>query len=213
MNHDGNLMKFRVWMRVTRILGLLSLGLAAGACGGLPQRPVVPAIYDLGLGEAVSAAPAVLPSRIEVRAPSWLSTSAMQYRLDYRQPAQRQVFAESRWAAPPAEMVERRLLQALSAPSSTGGGCRLRLEIDEFTQAFDAPEASTAVVVARAELLPPRGENALARRVFELREPASNADAKGGVMAFRKASDRLTNEVAGWMAGPAANAATAACRR
>lgn len=206
-------MTLRAWKRGARILGVLCTGLALGACGGLSQRPVAAAIYDLGLAEAVSPAPAVLPSQIEVRAPSWLATSAMQYRLDYRQPAQRQVFAESRWAAPPAEMLQRRLLQALSAPSSTGGGCRLRLEMDEFTQAFDAPEASTAVIIARAELLPPRGENALARRMFALREPASGADAKGGVTAFRKAGERLTNEIAGWMAGPAAGAATAACRR
>ena len=188
---------------------MLCTALSLGACGGLPQRSVVPAIYDLGLAGAVSPAPAVLPSQIEVRAPSWLATSAMQYRLDYRQPAQRQVFAESRWAAPPAEMLERRLFQALSAPSSTSGGCRLRLEVDEFTQAFEAPEASTAVIVARAEVLPPRGENALARRMFELREPASSADAKGGVTAFRKAGERLTAEIAGWMA----ESAVGACRR
>ncbi|AKU11939.1 putative lipoprotein [Azoarcus sp. CIB] len=133
----------------------------------------------------------------------------MQYRLDYRQPAQRQVFAESRWAAPPSEMLQRRLLQALLAPSATSGGCRLRLEVDEFTQAFEAPAASTAVIVARAEVLPPRGENALARRMFELREPASSADAKGGVTAFRKAGERLTTEIAGWMA----ESAVGACRR
>lgn len=202
-------MTSRGWKRGVRILAVLCAGLALGACGGLPQRRTVPAIYDLGLAESVSPMPAVLPSKIEVRAPSWLATAAMQYRLEYRQPAQRQAFAESRWAAPPAEMLERRLLQALSSPSSTGGGCRLRLEIDEFSQAFDAPESSAAVISARAELLPSRGENGLARMSFEMREPASSADAKGGVTAFRKAGDRLTNEIARWMGGPAAGA----CRR
>ena len=209
MNHHATLMTLRAWKRGARILGVLATGLALGACSGLPQRPIAPAIYDLGLAGAVSPAPAVLPSQIEVRAPSWLATSAMQYRLEYRQPAQRQVFAESRWVAPPAEMLQRLLLQALSAPSSSSGGCRLRLEVDEFTQAFESPDASTAVIVARSEFLPPRGENALARRMFEVREPASSADAKGGVTAFRKAGERLTIEVAGWMADSAAGA----CRR
>lgn len=209
MNHYGNLMRIRAWTWLTRILGLLSLGLVLGACGGLPQRPVVPAIYDLGLAETVAIPPAFLSSQIVVRAPSWLATSAMQYRLDYRQPAQREVFAESRWAAPPAEMIERRLRQALSGPSSAGGGCRLSLEVDEFTQAFDSPESGTVIVVARGELLLPRGENTIARRTFELREPATSADAKGGVVAFRRASDRLTNEIAGWLASPAAGA----CRK
>ncbi|NMF87574.1 ABC-type transport auxiliary lipoprotein family protein [Aromatoleum petrolei] len=191
-------MTFRNWKRGVRILAALCAGLALGACGGLPQRSAVPAIYDLGVAEAASPAPAILPSKIEVRAPSWLATSAMQYRLEYRQPAQRQMFSESRWAAPPAEMLQRRLLQALSAPSSTGGGCRLRLEIDEFTQAFDAPEASAAVINARAELLPPRGENAVARRTFAMREPAPSADARGGVTAFRRAGERLANEIGHW---------------
>lgn len=188
---------------------MLCTGVALVACGGLPQRASVPAIYDLGLAAAVSPAPAVIPAQIDVRGPSWLATSAMQYRLEYREPAQRQLFAESRWAAPPAEMLQRRLLQALSAPSSSGGGCRLRLEIDEFTQAFDAPESSAAVIIARAELLPPRGENVVARRAFAMREPATSADAKGGVTAFRRAGDRLANEITGWMDG----AAMAACRR
>lgn len=191
------------------MLGVLCTGVALGACGGLPQRPAVPAIYDLGLAAAVSPAPAVIPAQIDVRGPSWLATSAMQYRLEYRQPAQRQLFAESRWVAPPAEMMQRRLLQALSAPSSTGGGCRLRLDIDEFTQAFESPESSASIIVARAELLPPRGENAVARRRFAMREPAPSADARGGVVAFHKAGEGLENEIAGWMAG----AAMAACRR
>lgn len=209
MNLHVPLMTLRAWKQGTRILGVLCTGVALGACGGLPQRATVPAIYDLGLAAAVSPAPAVLPAQIDVRAPSWLATSAMQYRLEYREPAQRQLFAESRWAAPPAELLQRRLLQALSAPSSGGGGCRLRLEIDEFAQAFDAPESSAAVIIARAELLPPRGENVVVRRAFAMREPATSADAKGGVTAFRRAGDRLANEIAGWMDG----AAMATCRR
>ncbi|NMG45614.1 hypothetical protein GPA22_18010 [Aromatoleum toluvorans] len=208
-------MKLRAWTRAAGTVFILGLGFALGGCGNFPTRPETPASYDLGLAEAVAPGPAVVPAKLEVRAPSWLATSAMQYRLDYRQPARRQAYAESRWAAAPAELLERRLLQAFSMPPSAAAGCRLRLDLDEFAQVFDSAEGSRAVIVARAELLSPRGENVLARRAFDLREPAPSPDARGGVVAFRKAGDRLTREIANWLASADSSTAEvhAACRR
>ncbi|WP_164844413.1 ABC-type transport auxiliary lipoprotein family protein [Azoarcus sp. DN11] len=208
-------MKLRAWRRAAGAVFILGLGLSLYGCGNFPARPEAPALYDLGLAEAVGASPAVAPAKLEVRAPSWLATPAMQYRLDYRQPAQRQVYAESRWAAAPAELLERRLLQAFSVPPSAAAGCRLRLDLDEFAQVFDSAEGSRAVIVARAELLSPRGENVLARRAFDLREPASTRDARGGVVAFRKAGDELAREIAAWLASVDSGAAEvrSGCRR
>lgn len=215
MNHQESDMKHRASKRAAEALCALGLCLALGGCSSLSPRPEAPALYDLGLAAAVSPSPAFVPVKVEVRAPSWLAKPAMQYRLDYRQPAQRQDFAESRWAAPPAELLERRLLQAFSVPPSAAAGCRLRVDLDEFAQVFDAAEASRAVIVARAELLPPRGENVLARRVFDLREPAPSADARGGVVAFRKAGARLAGEIATWLesADSSVAAVRSSCRR
>ncbi|NMG74110.1 ABC-type transport auxiliary lipoprotein family protein [Aromatoleum diolicum] len=189
---------------------LLCAGMAVtlGACGNLGVKgDVSPALYDLGISEPVTGTPAILPTSIEVRAPSWLSNSAMQYRIDYQQPAQRQAFAESRWASPPAEMLERSLRRAftttLAAPTTgaitPGNGCRLRVELDEFTQVFDTPQSSYASIVARVELLPARGDSAVARQLLSIRETASSLDAKGGVSAHQRASVRLAHELAVWL--------------
>lgn len=186
----------------------LSMAVTLGACGKLGgTRDANPALYDLGLGEPVARAPAILPASLEVRAPSWLANASMQYRIDYRQPAQRQAFAESRWVSPPAEMLERSLRRAftttLAGPAAsgaqTGNGCRLRVELDEFTQIFDTPQSSHASVVARAELLSARGDAVVARQLLSIRETATSPDAKGGVGAHQRASGQLARELAEWL--------------
>lgn len=186
----------------------ISMAVMLGACGKLGNtRDASPAMYDLGLGEPVTRAPAILPTSLEVRAPSWLSNAAMQYRIDYQQPAQRQAFAESRWVSPPAEMLERSLRRAFatnttgpaagSAPA--GNGCRLRVELDEFTQVFDTPQSSHASIVARVDLLPARGDAVIARQLVSIRENATSLDARGGVGAHQRASSQLARELAEWL--------------
>jgi cholesterol transport system auxiliary component len=184
-----------------------SISVALGACGNLAGRSDIrQTFYDLGPSQQHATAAAAIPARIEVRAPSWLSNATMQYRLDYQQPAPRMAFSESRWASPPAEMLERKLARALTADSPaaagehvTRNGCRLRIELDEFSQVFDTPQSSHATIVARAELLPPRGDAAIARHLVTLREATPSPDAKGGVVGHQRASDRLTRELGTWL--------------
>jgi len=191
------------------LLLCVSIGVALGACGNLAGRSDIrQTFYDLGPGEQQATAAAASPARIEVRAPSWLSNATMQYRLDYQQPAPRMAFSESRWASPPAEMLERKLARALTgdlpvatpaAEHVTRNGCRLRIELDEFSQVFDTPQSSHATIVARAELLPPRGDAAIARYLVTVREATPSPDAKGGVVGHQRASDRLTRELGTWL--------------
>lgn len=184
-----------------RALCLAAAAILPGACGTLGGTRDPLAVYDLGLAAPVTPAPVVVPARVEVRAPSWLATAAMQYRLDYEQPAQRQTFTASRWVSPPAEMLERSLNRAFSMPSggSADSACRLRLELDEFSQVFDSPQGSKAVLVARAELLPAHGDGIIARRLVSFEIAAASADAKGGVAAHQQGSRQLAGELAGWL--------------
>lgn len=176
-----------------RTVLLLSVLLLAGCAGN--TRQTESARFDLG-----TVAPTWRPAGLavvgaEVAAPSWLAGPALQYRLLHADPLRRQAYTESRWAAPPAELVER----ALNRQPGPAAGCRLRLDIDELIQVFDAPAASRVLLEVRGALVAPRGEAILARRAFALVRPAPSADARGGVAAAAAALEGLAGELAGWL--------------
>lgn len=185
--------------------GTLLLSLAALAFAGCsigPAREQV-AHYDLGPQPAIESRQARVSLRsVEVESPSWLDGQAMQYRLAYADKLQRESYAESRWVAPPGQLLEQVLRRAvLSGESAAGaGGCRLRITLDEFLHFFEQPTASFGLVEARAVVLAPRNDMPLARRSFSLRQPAPTQDARGGVAALSGAVERLTGEVGDWLA-------------
>ena len=78
---------------------------------------------------------------------------------------------------------------------------RLRVEVEEFTQVFDAPARSRAVLRARATLLGSR--TLVAQRSFSLERPATTADAEGGVRALRDVADELMVQLIDWTAANA----------
>ena len=179
---------------------LLTLGAGGlAACSPLSLVPRPMAFYDLGLAEPRPLPPAAVPVQVEVKAPSWLDSSAMQYRLAWNDPDRRRAYAESRWAAPPAQLLAASLRRALSAEGGRSGNCRLRVELDEFVQHFDSEVGSSAQIVLRAELLARQGEVPLATRGFAVGEAAASADARGGVAAYRHAMRQLVAELAGWL--------------
>lgn len=182
--------------------------LAVAACG--PNvRPAATASYDLG-SVAVAWQPAVLPvAAVHVAAPSWLATPAIQYRLLYADGLRRQAYAESRWAAPPAELIERALGRQTPTAAS---GCRLRLELDELVQVFDSPQQSRVLLELRASLTPLRGDAVLAQKAFAVTQAAAAADARGGVAAAATALQTLAGEMAAWLTATAQQAPATAAR-
>jgi len=192
-------------MRIPCLIALLLCGCAAAPRGE-------PARYDIvssGPGEAPGLALRV----IEVRTPSWLATPAMQYRFTYAPSSGRGTYADSRWVAPPAELLELALKRRIVAHAgqTQAAGCRLVIEVDEFIQAFDAPNASRALLEVRAALFAPHGDVVLARRAFSQAPPAG-ADARSGVAAFGSAAAQLAGDVAGWLNGLASEAQGVALR-
>lgn len=167
-----------------------------GACAG-GVRPPEPARFDLGDIAIVWRPAAVTLAGVTVVAPSWLGGSVMAYRLLYADPLRRLAFGESRWTAPPAELIERALNRQLGP---VGGGCRLRLDLDELVQLFDSPQASRALIEVRAGLVTPNRDRLLARRAFAVTRPAPSPDARGGVAATAAALTGLGGELQAWLA-------------
>lgn len=186
-----------------RLLLLLLLS-ALGGCTALPPSTAGVAVHDFGPLEAATLIPVGLPLRnVEVVPAPWLASNVMAYRLVYAQSTRRQAFKDSRWAAQPAQLVELVLKRALRAgdPATPAGGCRLRVDLDEFTQRFDSPQLSRGVIEARVTLLAPRTEQPLAVRAFAVDHEAPTADAAGGVIALRAGALQLKSDIRSWLEG------------
>jgi len=198
-------------IRSMRIPMVVLASLALGGCGGgFLHTPESQTRYDLGMPEAGSQQPQIVPWRVEVDAPSWLSSSAMQYRLAYVNADARDAFSQSRWVAHPSEMLERYLGAALTNDSMDVSWCRLSLDLDEFVQTFESVDRSHAQMTLRASLRAPRRGGTVARQTFQQQVAAPSADAKGGVTAYREGLGGLTAELTEWLDGIAQDSELAA---
>ncbi|MCQ9376584.1 PqiC family protein [Methyloversatilis sp. XJ19-49] len=195
----------RRWVR-TAVLSLMLAG-----CGPLVSRPPAAALHDLGGARAALQRIPGLRS-IEVRSASWLDGSAMHYRLAYESATRRDVYAFSRWAASPPEMLTVALRQMLQTDDAgTSPGCRLRIDIDEFIQHYVRPDSVQALLSGRAALTDMRGQRVLASMPFAISEPAIGADAAAGVAASARAVDALGVRIAEWITSTTMNGTRDGC--
>lgn len=190
--------------RSVLVLCCLLAGCVIGASG---QRSI--ATYDLGLPIPAKNTPVKISTPLlvpNVSAPSWLDTPAMLYRLAYTEAPRYQAYAESRWVAPPPELLTLRLRTRIGAASSSGiltdpgsgnANFALRVELEEFSQIFDAPNSSRALIRLRATLLDRDG--LLAQRAFDVWHDAAPG-AEGGAKALAEASDQALEQLLAWVA-------------
>ena len=181
-------------------LAAILAGVLLAACGG-NVRTAEPAQYDLGHLTGTWTGVRIPIAAVEVQASSWLSGPAMYFRLAYAEPLRRQSYAESRWAAPPAELLETFLKRRIvfGQPDFSGAGCRLQLVLVELEQRFEDPQQSQVMLEVRALLTPLRGAETISRRAFVIRKPAATATAGGGVAATRDAVQALADDLGAWM--------------
>jgi len=195
-----------------RTLSVYIAALAAAvlaACGGLvPGSSSSSEVTQYDFGPMPQRNASALPQSLlvyDVNAPGWLDSPLIYYRLAYQDATKPQAYADSRWVGSPAELIGGRVRARLAA-SGKGGivhpadGMRapyaLRVELDEFTQVFDAPGKSRAVVRLRATVL---GKSALlAQKSFSVERPAATPDAEGGVRALIAASDEALDQLVTW---------------
>jgi len=180
---------------------MIVVAIGLGGCVGT-GRQEEPGRYDFGLPAGAGGAAGLNVGAVEVQARSWLAGSEMQYRLGYADPARRYNYADSRWAAAPAELLEGFLAQQVvfRQPHAKGAGCRLRIGLEDLTQEFDDARVSRVNLEASAVLMAPRGDGPLSKRAFHIRAAAPTPDARGGVQATRQAVQALAADINAWLA-------------
>ena len=192
----------------TGAFAALALVLACAGCSVAPNPASPAASYDFG------PAPAGMPEQRlrqallvpDVSAPTWLDSPSIRYRLAYQDAARPESYSDSRWVMSPVALFTARLRGQLAASTTAGivqpgDGARpvyaLRVEMDEFTQVFDAPGKSRAVVRVRASVLSNR--NLVAQHSFDVERAAQTGDAEGGVRALIGASDEVIGQLVAWV--------------
>jgi len=188
---------------------LLTVALIAGCAFGPRAREGV-VNYDFGLPRSEQAPAARLQQDLivaDVSAPAWMDNSGIYYRLAYQDAARPQAYALSRWVMSPAALLGQRLRASIARASKAGvftpaDGARapytLRLELQEFSQVFDAADRSHAVVRLRASLL--RQRDLVAQRSFDVDQAAATPNAEGGVRALVAAGDAAGEKLVDWLA-------------
>ncbi|MBN3836010.1 PqiC family protein [Burkholderia sp. Ac-20344] len=191
-------------------LAVLTLSLAAGCAGNSAALSNVR--YDLGPATSVvTAGPGPALKVLDVAAPDALDSDKFAYRLAYVDAQHVAVYRDSRWTAPPAQLLTQRLRGALSSRGTVlegSDGVRaptLKVDLNEFEQVFDGQSQSHGAVTARATLM--LDGKVLGQRTFVARAPSSTPDAAGGARALATASDQLVSQIAAW-AGMQAYAGT-----
>ena len=186
--------------RVAVLAVLVTAVVIVAGCGVGPKPKEVVGAYDFGLPAA--ARPVALKSlnHAIVAAPNWMDSTSLHYRLAYANAARPAAYAQTRWVSTPAHLVEARLKERAVAGGVLlgGAGPSLRIEIDEFSQVFDAEKSSRAVVRARASLAGAR--EVTAQKAFLIEMPAATPDGPGGAAALGQAANALVDDVLAWAA-------------
>ncbi len=216
----GDQKDIKNWLppRARRRLAIGLLAAAALAGCATPQAPVAKAVYDFGPGQfsaassTRNAAQALASPRnpspvalalAEVDASAALDGLNVLYRLTYADAQQLRPYALARWSMPPAQLVRTRLRDALSARGPVLGTVDgatpwlLKIELDEFSQQFDAPSSSSGTVRLHASLF--NANKLVAQRSVQATAPAPSQDAAGGVRAITAATDDAVAQLATWV--------------
>jgi cholesterol transport system auxiliary component len=163
--------------------------------------------YDLGPPPlATSGAPADAAGTAiigRVLAPTWMDKTDIVYRLAFEDPAKVHAYAQSRWVAPPAELLEQHLRARLgfapAAAALTPSSSLLRIDLDEFDQVFDGAQSSHVQLRGLATLIDVQRGSVRARWRFAIERAAVSADAPGAVAALGLASDELAVQLHDWL--------------
>ena len=188
---------------------LLSLSMISGCSLG-PEKRDPPAVFDLGPQRNFAPNPPARDSGATwlipaVSASPWLDSQNIMYRLTYRDAGRPEAYAQHRWAMSPALLLTERLRSRFAAAArgvvSTQDGAKadfsLRIELEDFSQSFDAADTSKVTVRLRASLIDLNTRALHAQRTFNVERPAA-PNAPGAAQSLATASDAVIEEIVAW---------------
>ena len=186
------------------------------------DKPARASLYDFGPGPLSS--PASTPTEAALpplaladiaNSGGALDNQGVLYWLAYTDAQQLRPYSLARWSMPPAQLVRQRLRERLSQRrvvlkasegvalnrSQTASLPMLRLELEEFSQLFSAPDTSVGLIRLHATLvdITPAGERLVGQRSIVVQRPARSADAPGGVRALTEATEAAIEEIEEWL--------------
>jgi len=184
------------WTAIILSCLLVSACYSAGKRGGDSAL----AVYDFGSAPGSKlVATRKQALALEVRAPLWFDSMGIDYRLAYVDASRLREYARARWAGPPAQLIQQRLMQQLGYSLSGQGQtrCILRIDITEFSQVFASQESSRGVFQGRALLLD-RSRRQVAELALNIEKAAESQDARGGVGAMSATVVQLADDLLAW---------------
>lgn len=192
------------------MIKLVIVFLLLAGCTLTPQKNSPVAVYDFGLqrpAEHSNLTPFNTSIFVaDINAPIWLDNPAIQYRLAYHDPARSYAYANSRWTASPAKLLTRRIKDYLvtrqgiiSSHDGVKADYTLFIELEEFTQVFDQPDNSRAIIRLRASLIERNSRLLLTQENFSSEQVTPSADAAGAVAALISASDTASDKLGKWL--------------
>jgi cholesterol transport system auxiliary component len=208
--------------RAAGLACVLLAALALAGCSGLPDKPTRATMYDFGPGP-LATLPTTRQAPLAAIALDDISTSggaldnmAVLYRLGYADAQQLRPYSQARWSMPPAQLVRQRVREQLGqrrAVFNAGASVALnrsqnavlplllRMDLEEFSQLFTAPETSVGLIRLRATLVEvtPAGDKLIGQRNVIVQRPAPSSDAPGGVQALTAATDAAIEEIDQWL--------------
>lgn len=190
-----------------KLLSLAAVIWALSGCSLSSQKVHNTATYDLGAAPAANTYP--LPASLmiaDVEAPQWLQGRAILYRLAYQNDKHLQPYANSKWVAPPTELLSLRLRQYFASGQTSSPEDRtrtsfiLRIELETFEQVFASPSSSQGVLRAKAILINGADRRLIAQKTFVIAQESPSLDAAGGITALSGASAQWVQSVHEWVA-------------
>ncbi len=186
------------------------------ACNIAPKSNTAIAIYDFGIQAPQQTQ--ITNKQLQPKTRSLLVANIesvpgfddqlIYFRLAYINPTRSYTYANSRWAASPAILLSQQLRSkivtrtsdlVLKDSSTAKSDYALHVELEEFTQVFDAIDSSHVVIRMRANLVDRKSLVLLAQQTFSVNQDTTTADATGAVHALTNASNLLINELIDWL--------------
>ncbi len=186
-------------------MSIVACALTLGGCGGLLPRPQTNRVvmHDFGPAPRYHALVSS-PVTAWVTSVPWLAGTQIDYRLLYEDPTAVHSYADNRWLAPPAQLLEARLHARLGgiAPLASGARMRLVVTILRFGQDFSSPDHALAHIELEARLMSLTSNAVIARHITDIAVPCA-PDAGGAVKGLSRAARRAVDDLAAFVSAQA----------